>query len=150
MVAGLMSKFAASKEELRDIRAQHGDLSREADQTRDRLARELEEARASVESLTGERDGLSEKVIKYKGQVVSLTQDLEQYKDNQEQLEKRVQFVHEQVNDDAIAEEFIEGRELQLEVGDHVLVEHDLALEVLEHVEHDLRLVLLDGGPDAR
>ena len=90
MVSGLMSKFAASKEELRDIRAQHGDLSREADQTRDRLARELEDARVNVETLTGERDGLSEKVIKYKGQVVNLTQDLEQYKDNQEQLEKRL------------------------------------------------------------
>lgn len=35
---------------------------------------------------------------------------------NQEQLEKRVQFVHETVNDDAIAEEFIEGRELYLGV----------------------------------
>ena len=43
-----------------------------------------------MESLSGERDVLTEKVVKYKGQVVSLSQDLEQYRDNQEQLEKRL------------------------------------------------------------
>ena len=33
---------------------------------------------------------LTEKVVKYKGQVVSLSQDLEQYRDNQDKLEKRL------------------------------------------------------------
>ena len=33
---------------------------------------------------------------------------------NQEQLSERVQFVHDQIEDDAIAEEYIEGRELYL------------------------------------
>jgi D-alanine-D-alanine ligase len=35
---------------------------------------------------------------------------------SQEQLGKRVEFVHEQIGDDAIAEEFIDGRELYLGV----------------------------------
>ena len=43
-----------------------------------------------MESLSGERDVLTEKVVKYKGQVVSLSQDLEQYRDNQDKLEKRL------------------------------------------------------------
>lgn len=33
---------------------------------------------------------------------------------NQEQLARRVEFIHEQIHDDAIAEEYIEGRELYL------------------------------------
>ena len=90
IVSGLVSRLSNSKEELRDIRAQHGDLSREADQTRDRLARELEETRGHVESLSSERDNLAEKVVKFKGKVVELTQDLEQYRENQDQLEKRL------------------------------------------------------------
>ena len=89
-VSGLVSRLTATREEVRDMRSQHGDLSREADITRDRLSRELEETRAQVESVTGEKEALTEKVIKYKGQVVSLSQDLEQYRDNQEQLEKRL------------------------------------------------------------
>ena len=43
-----------------------------------------------METLTGEREVLTEKVVKYKGQVVSLSQDLEQYRDNQDKLEKRL------------------------------------------------------------
>ena len=89
-VAGLVSRLTGSREEVKDMRSQHGDLSREADITRDKLSRELEEARSQVDSLTGEKEALTEKVVKYKGQVVSLSQDLEQYRDNQEQLEKRL------------------------------------------------------------
>ena len=89
-VAGLVSRLTGSREEVRDMRSQHGDLSREADITRDKLSRELEEARSQVDSLTGEKEALTEKVVKYKGQVVSLSQDLEQYRDNQDQLEKRL------------------------------------------------------------
>ena len=54
------------------------------------MSRELEETRGQVETLTGEREVLTEKVVKYKGQVVSLSQDLEQYRDNQDKLEKRL------------------------------------------------------------
>ena len=43
-----------------------------------------------METLSGEREVLTEKVVKYKGQVVSLSQDLEQYRDNQDKLEKRL------------------------------------------------------------
>ena len=35
-VAGLVARLTGSREELRDLRSQHGDLSREADITRDR------------------------------------------------------------------------------------------------------------------
>merc|ERR1712098_604514 len=90
IVSGLVSKHSATTEESRDIRTQHTDLSREADMTRDRLARELEDTRGHVEALTGEREALSEKVVKYKNQVVGLSEDLQQYRDNQEQLEKRL------------------------------------------------------------
>ncbi len=41
---------------------------------------------------------------------------------DQEQLEKRVAFIHDQIEDDAIVEEFIEGRELYLGIlGNHRL-----------------------------
>merc|ERR1719481_1665904 len=136
MVSSLMSKFAASKEELRDIRAQHGDLSREADQTRDRLARELDDARGNVENLTGERDGLSEKVIKYKGQVVSLTQDLEQYKDNQEQLEKRLKREIKVKEEVSIT---LGKREEKLKKKERQLDEEMTAREKLEKECDDLR-----------
>ena len=89
-VSGLVSKLTGSREEVKDMRSQHGDLSREADITRDKLSRELEDARGQVDSLSGDKEALTEKVVKYKGQVVSLSQDLEQYRDNQEQLEKRL------------------------------------------------------------
>ena len=89
-VASLVTRLTGSREEVRDMRSQHGDLSREADITRDKLSRELEEAKSQLECLTGEKESLTEKVVKYKGQVVNLSQDLEQYRDNQEQLEKRL------------------------------------------------------------
>ena len=89
-VSGLVSRLTGSREEVKDMRSQHGDLSREADITRDKLSRELEDARGQVDSLSGDKEALTEKVVKYKGQVVSLSQDLEQYRDNQEQLEKRL------------------------------------------------------------
>jgi len=89
-VSGLVSRLTGSREEVKDMRSQHGDLSREADITRDKLSRELEDAKGQVDSLSGDKEALTEKVVKYKGQVVSLSQDLEQYRDNQEQLEKRL------------------------------------------------------------
>ena len=135
LVSGLVTQLSASREELRDIRAQHGDLSREADQTRDRLARELEETRAHVQSLTDQRDSLSEKVVKYKGQVVSLTQDLEQYKENQEQLEKRLRQemkVKEEVTVTLVK------REEKLKKKERLLEEEMVARE---KVEKEVRII---------
>jgi len=90
LVTNLVIRLGASKEELGDIRAQHGDLSREADSTRDKLGRELVEAKEKLEELQGEKVVLTEKYGKYKEQVVRLTEDLKQYKENQEQLELKL------------------------------------------------------------
>lgn len=90
IVTNLVIRLGAAKEELGDIRAQHGDLSREADSTRDKLGRELGEAKEKLEELQGEKVVLTEKYGKYKEQVVRLTEDLKQYKENQEQLEVKL------------------------------------------------------------
>jgi len=90
LVTNLVIRLGASKEELVDIRAQHGDLSREADSTRDKLGRELVEAKEKLDELQGEKVVLTEKYGKYKEQVVRLTEDLKQYKENQEQLELKL------------------------------------------------------------
>jgi len=90
LVTNLVIKLGASKEELGDIRSQHGDLSREADSTRDKLGRELSEAKERLEELQGEKVVLTEKYGRYKEQVVRLTEDLKQYKENQEQLELKL------------------------------------------------------------
>merc|ERR1719318_2316718 len=90
VVTELVIRLGASKEELGDIRSQHGDLSREADSTRDKLGRELGEAREKLEELQGEKVVLIEKYGRYKDQVVRLTEDLKQYKENQEQLELKL------------------------------------------------------------
>jgi len=90
LVTNLVIRLGASKEELGDIRAQHGDLSREADSTRDKLGRELVEAKEKLDELQGEKVVLTEKYGKYKEQVVRLTEDLKQYKENQEQLELKL------------------------------------------------------------
>ena len=90
LVARLVARLGATKEELEDMRSQHGELSREADITRDKLARELDDLQGQVDDLTVEKQNVSEKVVKYKSQVVSLTKDLEQYQENQDQLEKKL------------------------------------------------------------
>ena len=90
VVAKVMARLGATKEELEDMRSQHGELSREADITRDRLGKELDDLQNQVEQLTEEKQNITEKVIKYKTQVVNLTKDLEQYQENQDQLEKKL------------------------------------------------------------
>ena len=86
----LVARLAANREEVEDMRSQHGELSREADSTRDRLGRELEELQAQLEQLSMDKQNMVEKVTKFKNQVVSLTKDLELYQENQDQLEKKL------------------------------------------------------------
>ena len=86
----LVARLAATREEVEDLRSQHGELSREADSTRDRLGRELEDLQAQLEQLAADKQNMVEKVVKFKGQVVSLTKDLELYQENQDQLEKKL------------------------------------------------------------
>jgi len=136
IVSGLLSRHSATTEELRDIRTQHTDLSREADMTRDRLARELEETRGHVETLTGEREALSEKVVKYKGQVVSLSEDLEQYRDNQEQLEKRLKQEIKMKEEVSVS---LGKREEKLKKKEKQLDEEMSARERLEKETDDLK-----------
>ena len=88
----LVARLAANREEVEDMRSQHGELSREADSTRDRLGRELEDLQAQLEQLSQEKQNLMEKVAKFKSQVVSLTKDMEQYQENQDQLEKKLKL----------------------------------------------------------
>ena len=74
------------------MRSQHGELTREADHTRDRLGRELEDLQAQLEQLSADKQNMMEKVAKFKSQVVSLTKDLELYQENQDQLEKKLKL----------------------------------------------------------
>ena len=142
-VAGLVSRLTGSREEVRDMRSQHGDLSREADITRDKLSRELEEARSQVDSLTGEKEALTEKVVKYKGQVVSLSQDLEQYRDNQDQLEKRLKQEIKLREEVSVT---LGKREEKLKKKDRLLDEEMGTRERLEkEVGHDNNICMIEA-----
>ena len=86
----LVARLTSIREEVEDMRSQHGELSREADNTRDRLGRELEDLQGQLEQLSVEKQNMAEKGAKLKSQVVSLTKDLELYQENQDQLEKKL------------------------------------------------------------
>ena len=72
MVMGLVVKLVSFEEEIGDIRSQHGDLSREADCTRDKLGKELGESRQKVDELPAENTMLVEKYGRYKDKWIGL------------------------------------------------------------------------------
>ena len=115
----LVARLAATREEVEDMRSQHGELTREADSTRDRLGRELEDLQAQLEQLATDKQNTMEKVVKFKNQVVSLTKDLEQYQENQDQLERKLKMemkMKEEVNAKlAKRENKLKQKERQLE-----------------------------------
>jgi len=92
LVADLARSLVVTKEELTDIRAQHGDLSKEADSTRDRLGKELSEVREQLDGVGKHRNELEEKYNRQKEQNVQLSQDLEQYRINEEQLQGKLKI----------------------------------------------------------
>jgi len=92
LVADLARSLVVTKEELNDIRAQHGDLSKEADITRDRLGKELAEVREQLDGVGKHKNELEEKYNRQKEQNVQLSQDLEQYRVNEEQLQGKLKI----------------------------------------------------------
>eukprot|EP00090_Calanus_glacialis_P002035 TRINITY_DN11524_c0_g1_i1.p1 TRINITY_DN11524_c0_g1~~TRINITY_DN11524_c0_g1_i1.p1 ORF type:complete len:825 (+),score=377.38 TRINITY_DN11524_c0_g1_i1:53-2527(+) len=136
VVTELVIRLGASKEELGDIRSQHGDLSREADSTRDKLGRELGEAREKLEELQGEKVVLIEKYGRYKDQVVRLTEDLKQYKENQEQLELKLKQEMRGREELAVT---LNKREDRLKKKEKQLDEELSAREKAEKENEDLR-----------
>merc|ERR1719447_1613275 len=57
-VAGLLGRLAAAREEVSDLRGQHGELTAEADNTRDKLSRQLQEKQEEIQQVKGEKENL--------------------------------------------------------------------------------------------
>ena len=125
----LVARLAAIREEVEDLRSQHGELSREADDTRDRLGRELEDLQGQLEQLSSDKQNTEEKLARSKSQVVSLTKDLEQYQDNEKQLEKKLKQ-EMKMKEEAMAK--LSKREDKLKKKGRQLEEEITAREKLE------------------
>jgi len=92
MIADLSCSLMTAREELQDIRAQHGDLSREADCTRDKLGRELADTKEMLKEVGQKKAEVEDKYCRQKDQNVQLSQDLKQYKENEEQLQGKLKM----------------------------------------------------------
>jgi len=136
VVMDLVVRLGSAKEELGDIRSQHGDLSREADCTRDKLGKELGDARQQLEALQGDNATLADKYGRYKEQVVRLTEDLKQYKDNQEQLEAKLKQEMRSKEEVTVT---LNKREDRLKKKEKQLDEEMSARERAEKENEDLR-----------
>jgi len=132
----LVVRLGACKEELTDIRSQHGDLSREADCTRDKLGKELNETREQLNQVKGDNSVLSEKYAKCKEKVGNLTEDLKLYKDNQEQLETKVRQEMRAKEEVTVA---LSKREDKLKKKEKQLDEELTAREKAEKENEELR-----------
>ena len=137
----LVARLAAIREEVEDLRSQHGELTREADHTRDRLGRELEDLQAQLEQLSADKQNMVEKVAKFKSQVVSLTKDLELYQENQDQLEKKLKLEMKMKEEVAAKlakrEEKLKKKERQL----------DEEITAREKLEKEVSIALQDYKP---
>jgi len=90
VVRDLSSSLATAREELSDIRLQHGDLSKEADTTRDRLGRELEVVREQLVKEAERREQGEQRAAKTREVNQQLKEDLELYKTNQDKLQEKL------------------------------------------------------------
>jgi len=136
MTMDLVVRLGACKEELTDIRAQHGDLSREADCTRDKLGKELNETREQLNQVKGDNAVLGEKYARCKEKVEKLTEDLKLYKDNQEQLETKLRQEMRAKEEVTVA---LSKREDKLKKKEKQLDEELTAREKAEKENEELR-----------
>lgn len=88
LVRDLSASLLLAREELSDIRAQHGEVSKEADTTRDRLGKELETVREELAKEREMREQGDQKYNKQKEALAQLKEDLALYKQNEQQLEQ--------------------------------------------------------------
>merc|ERR1712013_168467 len=85
-VAGLLGRLAAAREEVADLRGQHGELSAEADSTREKLSRQLQEKQEEIQQVKGEKENLEVAMGKYREKYELQKESLKTYKENEEVL----------------------------------------------------------------
>jgi len=85
-VAGLLGRLAAAREEVSDLRGQHGELTAEADNTRDKLSRQLQEKQEEIQQVKGEKENLEVAMGKYREKYELQKESLKTYKENEEVL----------------------------------------------------------------
>merc|ERR1719204_2038278 len=85
-VAGLLGRLAAAREEVADLRGQHGELTAEADNTREKLSRQLQEKQEEIQQVKGEKENLEVAMGKYREKYELQKESLKTYKENEEVL----------------------------------------------------------------
>merc|ERR1719447_1994749 len=85
-IASLLGKLAAAREEVADLRGQHGELSAEADSTREKLSRQLQEKQEEIQQVKGEKENLEVAMGKYREKYELQKESLKTYKENEEVL----------------------------------------------------------------
>merc|ERR1712200_124251 len=85
-VAGLLGRLAAAREEVADLRGQHGELTAEADNTREKLSRQLQEKQEEIQQVKGEKENLEVAMGKYREKYELQKESLKTDKENEEVL----------------------------------------------------------------
>merc|ERR1712013_620068 len=88
-VAGLLGRLAAAREEVADLRGQHGKLSAEADSTREKLSRQLQEKQEEIQQVKGEKENLEVAMGKYREKYELQKESLKTYKENEEVMKAK-------------------------------------------------------------
>merc|ERR1712013_853866 len=79
-------RLAAAREEVADLRGQHGKLTAEADNTREKLSRQLQEKQEEIQQVKGEKENLEVAMGKYREKYELQKESLKTYKENEEVL----------------------------------------------------------------
>jgi len=117
--ASLLGKLAAAREEVADLRGQHGELSAEADSTREKLSRQLQERQEEIQQVRGEKEKLENALGKYREKSEEQKKSLKQYEDNEKlltaELKKEMKLKEEKEMKLKKGEEKLKKKERQLE-----------------------------------
>jgi len=135
-VVRLVARLGAAKEELGDIRGQHGHLAKEADHTRDKLGKELADKMAEIEQMEEEKKELVAQLAKYKDVITEQNLSLKQLEENEKvltgQLKKEMKLKEEK-------EMNLRKREEKLKKTEKKLDEELSAREKVERENEDLK-----------
>jgi len=117
--ACLLGKLAGAREEVADLRGQHGELSAEADSTREKLSRQLQEKQEEIQQVKVEKEKLENAVGKYREKSEEQKKSLKQYEDNEKlltaELKKEMKLKEEKEMKVKKGEEKLKKKERQLE-----------------------------------
>merc|ERR1712184_195146 len=69
-----------------DLRSQHGELSAEADSTREKLSRQLQEKQEELQQMKVEKEKFEGMVTKYREKYEEQKKSLKQFQDNEQLL----------------------------------------------------------------